>query len=92
MTITANKLAASVLRAKSQEDNNLQTEVVESVAENSPATLPEVDAAVAKPRTPRATRLRTVQPVKSEEVVQAPVGDGDHNGGQPVFPNRVWPD
>lgn len=100
MTTTANKLVASVERAKTQ------GEEVAAVAQTpSQATPAKVAAAPSSsparatraPRTTAAAPSRATKPATVESKDNAQREDGvaqsdAHNGGQAVFPERVWPD
>ncbi len=102
MTTTANKLVASVERAKTQ------GEELAAVAQTPSQAAPAQSAAApsASPaRTTRAPRSSAASPSRATKPAAAAVEptvnvqreDGvaqsdAHNGGQAVFPERVWPD
>jgi len=102
MNTTASKLVASVQRAKNQSEDAVMNivptqEVNVSSVEDIPSELvpkPTTDTPTPRPRTSRASTLRAelsgAESVSSE--APKPILDGDHNGAQSTFPQRVWPD
>jgi len=102
MNTTASKLVASVQRAKNQSEDAAMNvvpaqEINVPSAEVIPSELvakPSADTPTPRPRTTRASTLRTELPVAESVSSGAPKSnlDGDHNGAQPTFPQRVWPD
>lgn len=91
MTNTASKLAASVQRAKSQPAAN-KTEDVAAPVVSTPEVAPQPETQQRPARTSRASSKAKTATNAKVTAEQVSIGNGDHNGGQPNFPNRVWPD
>jgi hypothetical protein len=91
MNKTASKLAASVQRAKTQPVNAPQAGAEDVASAVTPA--PEATAPAQAPARPaRAPRAKPLVEPPSQAETLSSSGDDHHNGGQPVFPSRVWPD
>lgn len=97
MNKTASRLAASVQRAKSQPVNTTQDsteDVAVAVAASAAAESPAPAEAQQRPARAARSPSRAAKAATESQAAAAPesLGNGDHNGGQPNFPNRVWPD
>lgn len=93
MNKTASKLAASVQRAKTQPAPAADPSIEQGVTP-SPVAEGQTLEPQATTRPVRISRAKTAAPAAKTSLMEGErLGEEDyHNGGQPVFPNRIWPD
>ncbi len=95
MNQTASKLVASVQRVKEQPGSAHETPSGQQALDSVPsqAVVPEVASSVSPRRRPSVARAQTANTEKASQGVAVHTdAQGNHNGNQPVFPQRVWPD